>query len=61
MTDSTYKINRFNMSLVNIVGITDINRLFFGGSIFIPGEKKKDYKLVFSRFGSYMTSINYLI
>ena len=47
MTDLMYKINRFNMSLVNIVGMTSMNRSFFGGSIFIPGEKEKDYKLVF--------------
>ncbi len=47
MTDLMYKINRFNMSLVNIVGMTGMNRLFFGGSMFIPGEKEKNYKLVF--------------
>jgi len=47
MTDLTYKINRFNMPLVNIIEMIGMNRLFFGGSIFIPGEKEKDYKLVF--------------
>ncbi len=47
VTDLTYKINRFNMPLINIIGMTDMNRLFFGGSIFILGEKEKDYKLVF--------------
>src|SRR6266498_4505557 len=35
------------MPLVSIVGMTGQNRLFFTGSIFIPGEKEKDYKLVF--------------
>jgi len=25
MTDSTYKTNRFNMSFINIIGMTDIN------------------------------------
>ncbi len=47
VTDLMYKINRFNMSLVNIVGMTGMNRSFFGGSMFIPGEKEKDYKFVF--------------
>ena len=35
------------MPLVNIIGMTGQNRSFFTGSIFIPGEKEKDYKLVF--------------
>ncbi len=47
MTDSTYKINRFNMSFINIIRMTGMNRSFFGGSIFISGEKEKNYKLVF--------------
>ena len=47
MTDLTYKINRFNMFLINIIRMTGMNRLFFGGSMFISGEKEKDYKLVF--------------
>ncbi len=61
VTDSTYKTNRFNIPLINIIKITSMNRSFFSGSIFIPGEKEKDYKLVFSRFGSYITSTSYLI
>jgi len=47
VTDVIYKINRFNMPLINIIRMTSMNRLFFNGSIFIPGEKEKDYKLVF--------------
>ena len=61
ITDSTYKINRFNISLINIVGMTGMYRSFFDGNIFILDEKEKDYKLVFSRFGSYITSTSYLI
>ncbi len=49
ITDSTYKINRFNISLINIIRITGMNRLFFDGSMFIPDEKEKNYKLVFFR------------
>jgi len=47
VTDLTYKINIFNIPLINIVKMTDMNRSFFGGSMFIPNEKEKDYKLVF--------------
>src|SRR6266536_1549357 len=47
VTDVIYKINRFNMPLINIIRMTGMNRSFFNGSIFIPGEKGKDYKLVF--------------
>src|SRR6266536_5643522 len=39
VTDLIYKINRFNMSLINIIKMTGMNPLFFGGNIFIPGEK----------------------
>ncbi len=49
VTDLMYKINRFNISLVNIIEMTGMNRSFFGGSMFISGEKEKDYKLVFFR------------
>ncbi len=35
------------MPLINIIRMTGMNRSFFNGSIFIPGEKGKDYKLVF--------------
>src|SRR6266536_6056547 len=47
VTDLMYKTNRFNMPLVNIIGMTGMNRSFFDGSMFISGEKEKDYKLVF--------------
>src|SRR6266536_816873 len=45
--DLMYKINIFQMPFVKLVGITGQNRLFFTKSMFIPGEKEKDYKLVF--------------
>ncbi len=45
--DLTYKTNIFQMPLINIIRITGQNRLFFTESMFIPGEKEKDYKLVF--------------
>jgi len=47
VTDSTYKTNRFNIPLINIIKMTGMNRSFFSGNIFIPDEKEKNYKLVF--------------
>jgi len=35
------------MPLINIVGMIGQNRSFFIRNIFIPGEKEKNYKLVF--------------
>jgi len=36
------------MVFVNIVGMTGITRIFFVGSVFVFGEKHKDYLAVFS-------------
>ncbi len=47
MTDSTYKTNRYNIPLINIIKMTGMNRLFFNENIFISSEKEKDYKLAF--------------
>ncbi len=61
VTDSTYKINKFNIPLINIIKMTDINRLFFGGSMFISGEKEKDYKFVFFAIRKlYVYELSYL-
>jgi hypothetical protein len=46
--DSTYKTNRFQLPVVNIIGLTPINRLFFAGSAFIKSEKIDDYVYVFN-------------
>src|SRR6266511_1476190 len=40
ITDLTYKTNRFNIPLINIIKMTDMNRSFFNENIFIPGEKE---------------------
>ena len=47
ITDLIYKINIFQISLVNVIGMTGTNRNFFTKSIFIPGERYEDYILVF--------------
>src|SRR6266536_325898 len=47
ITDLIYKINMFQMPLVNVIGMTGTNRNFFAGSMFIPGERYEDYILVF--------------
>jgi len=46
--DATYKINRFRMPLVNIIGMTGMNRNFYAASVFLAGEKENDYDMVFS-------------
>jgi MULE transposase domain len=44
--DCTYKTNRFNMYLLNIVGITATGRSFVIGQAFLSGEHTEDYKFV---------------
>ncbi len=46
--DATYKTNRFRMPLINIIGMTSMNRNFYTASIFLAGEKEKDYDIIFS-------------
>ncbi len=45
--DTTYKINRFRMPLVNIIKMIGMNRNFYTTSVFLAGEKKNDYDMVF--------------
>jgi MULE transposase domain len=47
--DFTYKINRFNMPLLNIVGIALTNKSFFGTSYFLPKETDKNFAWCFER------------
>jgi hypothetical protein len=47
--DSIYKINRYKMPLVNIVGIIPCNKSFFAGSAFLPSKKILDYEWIFVR------------
>lgn len=42
-TDATYKTNRFNMPLLNIVGCTSMKMTFQAGICFLWNEKEKDY------------------
>jgi hypothetical protein len=44
--DCTYKTNRFNMYLLDIVGITATGRSFVIGQAFLSGEHTEDYKFV---------------
>jgi MULE transposase domain len=43
--DSTYKTNRFRMPLLNLVGVTANNKLFYAGSIFMPSETEEDFTI----------------
>jgi hypothetical protein len=44
LMDATYKTNRFNMPLVDTVGIDNCNRTFFISFAFMSSETNKDYK-----------------
>ena len=41
--DATYKTNRFNLPLLDIVGFTATNRSFVIGQAFLTHEKEEDY------------------
>ena len=43
LMDCTYKTNRFNMPLLNIMGSTGLNTSFFIGFAFLSGEMDEDY------------------
>jgi MULE transposase domain len=45
--DLIYRINRYKMPLVNIIGITPYNKSFWAGNAFIPSEKILDFEYVF--------------
>jgi hypothetical protein len=49
IADATYKTNRFNMPLFNIVGITPNNMSFFAASAFLPGEADVDFEWVLQK------------
>src|SRR6266536_4308048 len=46
--DTTYKTNKFRIPLVNIIKMISINRNFYTTNIFLAGEKKEDYDIIFS-------------
>ena len=48
--DTIYKINRFRMPLVNIIEMTEINGNFYTASVFLTGEKKNNYNIIFLNF-----------
>ena len=41
--NATYKVNRFNVPLISIVGTTSLNTTFQIASIFLVGKHKDDY------------------
>ena len=47
--DSTYKINRFNLPLFDIVGINCEQRTFFIVFYFLEGERYEDFKWALAR------------
>jgi hypothetical protein len=49
LVDSTYKTNRFNMPLFNIIGVTAINTSFFIGFCFLDAEDAESFEWVLER------------
>ena len=47
--DSTYKMNRFNLPLFDIVGINCEQRTFFVAFCFLKGERYEDFKQTLAR------------
>jgi len=41
--DATYKVNRFNVLLLSIIGTTSVNTTFQIASIFLVGKHRSDY------------------
>jgi hypothetical protein len=44
--DSTYKTNRHNLYLLNIIGVTATNNSFVIGQAFLSSESEEDYSWV---------------
>ena len=43
--DCIYKTNYFHMSLLDILGSTSLNHIFFAAFVFLSGEIEEDYIL----------------
>ena len=43
LIDCTYKTNWFHLPLLDIVGSTGLNTIFYAGYIFLAGESEQDY------------------
>ena len=59
--DFTYKTNRFNMPLLNVVGVTLTHKSFFAGSCFLPSETENNFIWCFPRIKSTATGVAPLI
>jgi hypothetical protein len=44
LMDCTYRTNRFNMPLLNIVGVTGMNTTIHIAQVFLIGEEEPDYR-----------------
>jgi hypothetical protein len=41
--DATYKVNRYNVLLLSIVGTIGLNTTFYVANIFLAGKHEDDY------------------
>jgi hypothetical protein len=49
LMDTTYNTNRFNLPLVNLVGVTASNKSFFIGAAFVPSESTEAFRWILIR------------
>jgi hypothetical protein len=59
--DSTYKINRFGLPLLNIVGVISNNELFFIGNCFMRNENREGFLFVLSHLKRLYKEIKLLL
>ena len=57
--DSTYKTNRHNLYLLDIVGVTATNSSFVIGQAFLSAESTEDYTWVLEWVREYYISLRY--
>jgi len=49
LLDCTYKMNRFRMPLLDVVGVTSLNKTFYSCFAFLKGETEDDYSWAIER------------
>ncbi|XP_021840674.2 protein FAR1-RELATED SEQUENCE 5-like [Spinacia oleracea] len=50
--DCTYKTNKYGMPLLDIIGMTSLNKSFYAAFVFLQNEKEEDYVWALKNFSS---------
>ncbi|XP_021839271.2 protein FAR1-RELATED SEQUENCE 5-like [Spinacia oleracea] len=50
--DCTYKTNKYGMPLLDIIGMTSLNKSFYAAFVFLRSEKEEDYVWALKNFSS---------